>query len=492
MYVNLKKSRMTKELLPRKPGIPAKIFRGYLKLVHDKLYYRRTHVVGRERMPKDGTPTVLVSQHQNCLNDPLLVGFALFDRKPRFLARANVFKNPIFNWAIRGLGALPAYRMKYDGFAAVGKNQQTFQEVAYALRRGETVILYPEAGHQDKRWLGNFSPAYLKMAFSAAEESGFQREVFVMPSAHHYSVYQHAREDGLVMFGEPVSLVPYYELYKEQPRVAIREVNAVVRKQIEEMMLNITDLEHYEQVDFLRNGSFGRQFAISRGLNPNHLPSKLQSDKEFVRRVDDATVAEPKKMGDIFDKTKKLIKGIKKLGIREWLFDKKTTGLGGLIGWALLLLLGLPLFIVSFIPTFPMFVVPELFLKKFIKDQMFRSSIRAGVLLLIVVPLFCIVPTIVLLCCGRWIAALCYLVAYPLMSIYAFHYIVWFEKYKGYARFVSPKNRDKVEQLRAVREEIYIELEKVLALSEENAKKADAIRAEIAAAKEAAKEVVAE
>ena len=477
---------MTKKLQPRKPGLPAKIFRGYLKVVHDKLYYRHIYVEGREKMPADGTPTVAVSQHQNCLNDPLLLGFALSDRKPRFLARANVFKNPIFNWAIRGLGALPAYRMKYDGYAAVGKNQQTFQEVGYALRRGETVILYPEAGHQDKRWLGNFSPAYLKMAFGAAEESGFEREVFVMPTAHHYSVYQHARESGLVMFGDPISLKPYYELYKEQPRTAIREVNALVRKQIEQMMLNITDLEHYEQVDFLRDGVYGDQYAVAQGLNPKHLPSKLKADKELVKKLDDATVAEPEKMEDIYDKVRKLAKGIKKLNVREWLFEKKNTGLAGLIGRALVLLLGLPLFVVSIIPTFAMFLVPELFLKKFIKDQMFRSSVRAGVLLLIVFPLFCIVPVIVMLCCGNWLSALCYLVAYPLMAIYAYNYIIYFVKYKGYVRFTKPSNRDKVEKLRAMREEVYLALDKVLEASEENAAKAAAIRQERAAAEAAA------
>lgn len=453
--------------------------------MHDKLYYRRIYVEGRERMPADGIPTVAVSQHQNCLNDPLLLGFALSDRKPRFLARANVFKNPLFNWAIRGLGALPAYRMKYDGYAAVGKNQQTFQEVAYALRRGETVILYPEAGHQDKRWLGNFSPAYLKMAFNAAEESDFKREVFVMPSAHHYSVYQHAREDALMMFGEPISLQPFYELYKEQPRVAIREVNALVRKQIEDMMLNINDLEHYEQVDFLRDGVYGQQYAKAQGLDPNHLPSKLKSDKVLVKKLEDATLAEPEKMEEIYEKVRKFAKGVRKLGVREWLFEKKRTGLGGIVGRALLLLLGLPLFIACFIPTFAMFVVPEIFLKKFIKDQMFRSSVRVGVLLLIVFPLFCLVPVIVMLCCGRWLAALCYLAAYPLMAIYCYNYIIYNTKYVGYNRFVRPKNRDKVEKLRAIREEIYLELDKILAHHEENAEKAAAIRAERAAANDA-------
>lgn len=479
---------MTQELTPRKSGIHARIFRWYLKTLHNKLYYRRIYIVGRENMPADGIPTVTVSQHQNCLNDPLLIGFALSDRKPRFLARANVFKNPIFNWAIRGLGALPAYRMKYDGFAAVGKNQQTFQEVAYALRRGETVILYPEAGHQDKRWLGNFSPAYLKMAFGAAEESGFQREVFVMPSAHHYSVYQHAREDGMIIFGKPISLKPYYEQYKEQPRAVIREINVLVRKQIEDMMLNITDLAHYDQIDFLRDGIFGDHYAKESGRNPKHLPSKLESDKELVAKLDDARKAEPQKMGGVYDNVRKLAKGIKKLRIREWLFEKKNTGLSGLIGRALLLILGLPLFVACYIPTFPMFVIPELFLKKFIKDQMFRSSIRVGVLLLIVFPLFCIVPVIVMLCCGNWLWALCYLVAYPFMAIYSFNYICWFEKYKGYARFVRPKNREKIEALRVLREETYIELSKILERSEELSQRAAEIRKEEAAAAAALRE----
>ena len=449
------------------------------------MYYRHIYVEGREKMPADGIPTVAVSQHQNCLNDPLLLGFTLSDRKPRFLARANVFKNPIFNWAIRGLGALPAYRMKYDGYAAVGKNQQTFQEVAYALRRGETVILYPEAGHQDKRWLGNFMPAYLKMAFGAAEESGFQREVFVMPTAHHYSVYQHAREDAIMMFGDPISLKPFYALYQEQPRTAIREVNAMVRQQIESMMLNITDLEHYDQIDFLRDGVYGEQYAISIGLDPKHLPSKLKADKELVRKLDDATVAEPEKMEAIYDKVRKYAKGVRKLGVREWLFEKKRTGLGGLLGRALLLLLGLPLFLVCIMPTFPMFLVPEIFLKKLIKDQMFRSSVRVGVLLLIVFPLFCIVPVVVMLCCGHWLAALCYLVAYPLMSLYCYHYLIAYTKFVGYVRFVRPKNRDKVEKLRAIREELFIELDKVLDHWQENAKKAAAVREQIAAQKAA-------
>lgn len=274
--------------------------------------------------------------------------------------------------------------------------------------------------------------------------------------------------------------------------MVIREVNALVRKQIEEMMLNINDHEHYEQVDFLRDGVYGEQYARAQGLNPNHLPSKLKSDKELVRKLEDATLVEPKKMEAIYEKVRKFAKGVRKLGVREWLFEQKRTGLGGIVGRTLMLLLGLPLFIVCFIPTFAMFVLPEIFLKKLIKDQMFRSSVRVGVLLLIVFPLFCLVPVIVMLCSGSWLAALCYLVAYPLMAIYCYNYIIYYTKYVGYNRFVRPKNRDKVEKLRAMREDIYLELDKVLARHEENAEKAATIRAERAAAKDAAAQVATE
>ena len=73
--------------------------------------------------------------------------------------------------------------------------------------------------------------------------------------------------------GEPVSLMPYYELYKMKPRTTMREVNHRVRDEVAGLMLNITDLENYEAIDYLR-GSYGVKFAKERGLRPGVLPEK--------------------------------------------------------------------------------------------------------------------------------------------------------------------------------------------------------------------------
>lgn len=109
---------------PREHSLFIKAFRAYLQFVNSGLYFKKEHVIGLENVPVNGTPTVIVSNHQNCLNDPLCVCLQLTDRRMNFLARANVFNNPVFNKALRAMGLLPAYRMGYEGLAHVRKNSR--------------------------------------------------------------------------------------------------------------------------------------------------------------------------------------------------------------------------------------------------------------------------------------------------------------------------------------------------------------------------------
>ena len=170
---------------PRDHSLFLKAFRLYLQYVNSGLYFRKEHIIGLENVPVDGTPCVVVSNHQNCLNDPLCVCLQLTDRRMNFLARANVFNNPIFNKALRSMGLLPAYRMSHEGLAAVRQNQVTFEDAGNALGDGETLMMYPEAGHQDKRWLGTFKLGYLRLAFAAAEKMEFKQDIMILPSCNH-------------------------------------------------------------------------------------------------------------------------------------------------------------------------------------------------------------------------------------------------------------------------------------------------------------------
>ena len=452
---------MKKVRKPREHSLFLKAFRAYLQYVNSGLYFRKEHIIGLENVPADGTPVVVVSNHQNCLNDPLCVCLMLTDRRMNFLARANVFNNPIFNKALRAMGLLPAYRMSHEGYAAVAKNRSTLEAAGEALTNGETVMLYPEAGHQDKRWLGVFRVTYLKMAFDAAEKMNFEQDVMILPSCNHYSNYFHARTDMLIKFGEPISLKPYYEQYKLAPRETMTTINQIVREKIQEMMLHIDDLDHYDQIDFLRDNGYGRKYAIDHGYKFRYLPSRLISDQKLVTALQNAQKEHPEQMEQIYSDTARLIEGEKRLKIRDWLFIH-NPGVEAPILRGLGLLALLPLFLVSIFPTLLLFVLPEIFLKKLIKDQMFVSSFNVGVSVFVTVPLCLIVPSILLwIFAGFW-WALAYFVAFPAMFILAWNFMRMFLKFVGSCRFVARKNRKEIAELRTLRQSIFNRLDNLL------------------------------
>ena len=446
---------------PREHSLFLKAFRAYLQYVNSGLYFRKEHALGLENVPTNGTPLIVVSNHQNCLNDPLCVCLQLTDRRMNFIARANVFKNPIFNKALRAMGLLPAYRMSHEGLSAVSKNQETFDDAEKALNDGETLMLYPEADHQDKRWLGKFKLGYLRIAFAAAEKMEFKQDLMILPSCNHYSNYFHARTEMLIRFGKPISLQPYYEKYQEAPRETMMEVNKVVREAIKEMMLHVEDLENYDQIDFLRENEYGKKYAVEHGFNYNYLPSKLLSDQSLVNALQKASEEHPEEMAEIYKDTETLKNGIKQLKIRDWLFQKKSgAGAAALRGLGLLILL--PLFIVSIIPTALLFIIPEIFLKKLIKDQMFYSSFNVAVSALVSVPICLIIPIIFIwIFAGFW-WALGYFVAFPIMFILAWNYIRLFLKFIGTCNFAARKNRAKVNELKELRSSIFSRLDKIL------------------------------
>ena len=418
-------------------------------------------MIGLENVPVNGTPTVIVSNHQNCLNDPLCVCLQLTDRRMNFLARANVFNIPIFNKALRAMGLLPAYRMGYEGLSHVRRNSETFEDAGKALMDGETVMLYPEGGHQDKRWLGTFKLGYLRIAFAAAEKMNFENDVMILPSCNHYSNYFHARTEMLIKFGKPISLKPYYERYQEEPRATMMEINNLVHSEIKEMMLHVEDVDHYDQIDWLRENEYGKKYAIEHGFKKNYLPSRLLSDQKLVNALQEAYNEHPEEMEEVYKDVSTVMAGIKELNIRDWLF-RHNPGFEAVIMRGLGLLLLLPLFIVSIIPTALLFIVPEIFLKKMIKDQMFVSTFRLAVSALITIPICVLVPVIFLWIYLNFWWALGYFVAFPFMFLLAWNYMRLFMKFVGTCNFRLRKNRKKIKEIRKLRKSIFNRLDNLI------------------------------
>jgi 1-acyl-sn-glycerol-3-phosphate acyltransferase len=82
---------------------------------------------------------VVVSNHVSHF-DPLTFSHFLYDngRLPRFLAKAGLFKIFFIGSVLRGADQIPVYRESIDA-------QQAYSAAVDAVRRGECVVIYPEA-----------------------------------------------------------------------------------------------------------------------------------------------------------------------------------------------------------------------------------------------------------------------------------------------------------------------------------------------------------
>jgi 1-acyl-sn-glycerol-3-phosphate acyltransferase len=100
-----------------------------------RLWFRLRHE-HLDRIPSEG-PAIVACNHISYL-DPLTNGEAVVraGRRPRFLAKDDLFRIPIVGRALRGARQIPVFRGTRD--------RSWLDNATAALDRGEVVVIYPE------------------------------------------------------------------------------------------------------------------------------------------------------------------------------------------------------------------------------------------------------------------------------------------------------------------------------------------------------------
>jgi 1-acyl-sn-glycerol-3-phosphate acyltransferase len=106
-----------------------------------RLWFRLRHE-GLELIPRDG-PAIVACNHISYL-DPLTNGEAVerAGRRPRFLAKQELFRIPVVGTVLRGAGQIPVVRGSRDG--------SSLDRAVAALEAGEVVVIYPEGTVTDR------------------------------------------------------------------------------------------------------------------------------------------------------------------------------------------------------------------------------------------------------------------------------------------------------------------------------------------------------
>lgn len=191
------------------PDIPV-LLHNIFYLVFKNLFYSafrviwRMKVTGRENIP--GSGGVIIASNHITLADPPVVGSAV-GRILFFLAKEELFANPVFGWVIRNLNALPVKR----GSADVGALKTSLK----ILNGGKGLILFPE-GERRKDGFGKPRPGVAMLAQRA--------ECPVVPAYVHNTDKMSSLRQIRVYFGRPIFFDKGSEDYQSMSEKVMGEI----------------------------------------------------------------------------------------------------------------------------------------------------------------------------------------------------------------------------------------------------------------------------
>ena len=233
-------------------------------------YYTRIKVVGRENIPKN-KPIMLLANHQNALMDPLMIAMNC-GVKPYFLARSDLFKNPLVSKFLHYLQMIPIYRFR-DGRDTLKNNPAIFKKCGDLLVQGETVMLFPEGNHgilRRVRW--PMRKGFVRMIFCALEKEP-NLDIRVLPVGLNYLEAEGFPDSVSMYIGKDFAVQDYYDP-NDLTQSEIKLKNEIY-KRLKVLTTHIQDEETYDnvlvqlnnqKVDYLKPNVVNR---IIQGIDPN-------------------------------------------------------------------------------------------------------------------------------------------------------------------------------------------------------------------------------
>ncbi len=367
-------------------------------------YYRKHTIVKHQKIPKK-TPIIFITNHQNTLVDPFVVGIAA-QRQTGFLARASAFKNPLVAKILHSLKMKPLYRPR-DGMENLGKNDEIFKACFEVLSNQQSFAMFPEGSHDRTRHLRLFKKGFARIALGAVEESNFSLKVKIVPAGLNYSDHLYQGGDLLILIGEPIEVADYIETYKQNQPKAINELKKDVYNRIKTLIIHIEDLEHYEMIDSLRK-IYRQEMQKRLNLeNGNRLLKEFKADKKTIEIIENYIKTNKEEAAVFENKIKEYTHLCDNYRIKEQVFIYPNN-LFTAFSKTLLLLILFPVFVFSFINSFIPYFFIRYIIKNKVEDDHFYSAFKMAIGMFLF-PIFYLLITIpVLILFGIKISILYY------------------------------------------------------------------------------------
>lgn len=360
---------------------------------HTKTSYRRFEVHGKENVPKDAA-VIFGVNHSNTLMDALVL-LASNNVRKVFIARGDIFKNPVVAKILNFLRILPIFRIR-NGVAAVRQNDDSLSKAVDVIHDQVDLYLFPEGMHRTKHSLLRLGKGLFHIAVDANKQFGSEKPVYIVPTAIEYGDYFRYRSTAMIHFGKPINVTEFMKTTTEENEaVNINILKEMLQEEIAKLFTYIPDDEDYDAI-----------WEIVKMKNEKRaggLFQKMLRNRKTVDKVLKFREEQPEKAKGLFQKVLDFAKERVRQKISVTSTAKRKPFLNSL--WKLaVLLVGLPYFAASAIVNLPTWLI-TLIIRRKLKDPAFGNTVSFGVRF-VLSPLIFIIGTIVMFCNLPWMWAL--------------------------------------------------------------------------------------
>lgn len=370
-----------------------------------KISYSDILYVDKENIPNDGA-IMFAPNHCNTLMDALVI--LSIDHNPKvFVARADIFKNPILARIFSFLKIMPIMRHR-DGFSAVKKNYEIIGKSVDVLMDKIPFCIFPEGTHQAKYSLLPLSKGILRIALQTHEHMP-DFPLYIVPVGITYGNFFRYRSTLRMQFGKPINVG---ELINDNSQLIAQEQMNIMRECLSEELKSTTfyipNDNNYDAIleicRIVEPDEVAELLKDEANTGLHSLELKFRANKNTLNRVEELKDNNPEQAVMLFKLAEDARKlrvamnvDLDSLSIRKSLYHR--------LGILIVLLLVLPYGIMASLFALPYIVACQCLLRLF-KDPAFWNSARF-LLHLVLWPLLIIIYTICIFVNLQWQWALC-------------------------------------------------------------------------------------
>ncbi len=415
-----------------------------------RIFYRKFIIQGLENLPKNKA-FIIAGNHQNALMDPLVVMKSL--ERPVFISRADLFKTKnLFSRFLVFARIIPSFRIR-DGKENLKFNHDMFVRVAQILQNNVPLVIFPEAQHFDKRHLLPLKKGITRMAFTSETNCDFNLDLQIIPAGIYYSNYFNFQADVKVIFGKPISVLKYKQLFVENEARANAELRDEIANELKKCIIHIEDLNNYSAYNTCK---IVFQSKMLQKLNiENKGVNDIVAGQATINLLAKAHEKDASKFQEIVEIANQYSENLKKFNLRNWLFEKEKFNSIALFGEFLAFLILFPVFLYGFLNNL-LAIQPQRIINKKFKDPQFHSSVRFVFFTFLIPFIHLAQMGIISLFTDSWVVLLVYLFSLLPSGYFAHYYYTFWVKYKAKLRYNSLQKTNKkvFEQMQKMRTDL--------------------------------------